>query len=429
MAPKRAPLTHFLCLPLTSGQAAVQWQASLQQFANDVAAYDVTDTCTSASASHGSSAASSTVNASVADSKVSNPAPTNTSNSIATAGSRADVRRERVPAEAVRPLGTLHLTVGVMSLERPERVEGAVGLLRGLDLGLMLGVRKGNGKGEAAEGDNGADRSMGSDSVDPPTPTISTSDATGKPDEETQTKDANPNADRASQTSAVVMPTDVSPPPMSIGQRTSASLSLSFTGLKSMHQPKSTSFLYTAPTDDTGRLYPLCQSLKDRFTGEGFMTEENRELKLHATVLNTIYARKVYPSSKLVQGQDGRLKVKKAEDAGAEGRNAEGGLKGEQHDGEDTDGGSQGDEAQADNTPAQKHNPPKEKARKKGKRKKQVLKFDARDLISRYGEFEWARNMRIEKVAICEMGAKKIMDEKGEVVGEEYTEVASVALP
>ncbi|KAL8802752.1 MAG: hypothetical protein Q9182_003587 [Xanthomendoza sp. 2 TL-2023] len=430
MAPKRAPLTHFLCLPLTSGQAAAQWQASLQYFATDVAGYDAADAGASASASHASSAATNTVNPSVAESNTSNPAPTHTSTSIGSAGLGGDVRRDRVPAKAVRPLGTLHLTVGVMSLEKPERVEGAVGLLRGLDLGVMLGVRKGDGKGEGPEGIHGAGKSMGTDSMDPPTPTVSTNDDTGKPDEKTQAKNANPNADRATQTSEAAMPTKVSPPPMCIGQRTSPSLSLSFTGLKSMHQPKSTSFLYTAPTDDTGRLYPFCQSLKDRFTREGLMTEENRELKLHATVLNTIYAGKVYPSSKLVQGQESRFEVTKTKDSGAEGRNVEGGLKGEQYDGDNIDGGSRGDEAQADNTPAPKHHPQIEKAKKKFKRKKQqVLKFDARDLISRYGEFEWARDVRIEKVAICEMGAKKIMDEKGEVVGEEYTEVASVALP
>ncbi|KAL8690100.1 MAG: hypothetical protein Q9224_004486 [Gallowayella concinna] len=263
--------------------------------------------------------------------------------------------------------------------------------------------------------------------MDSSAPTISNGDAAGKPDGKTQADNATPNTD----TAKVIMPTEVSPPSSAIGQSASPSLTLSFTGLKSMHHPKSTSFLYTAPADDTDRLYHFCQSLKDRFTREGFMTEEKRELKLHATVLNTIYAGKVYPRSKLVQGQDGRFGVEKAEEVGAEGREDEAGLTDEQHDGENADGGSQGDEAQVDenNTPAPKQNPQHQKAGKKGKRKKQVLKFDARDLISRYREFEWARDVKIEKVAICEMGAKKMMDEKGEVVGEEYTEIASVALP
>ena len=55
-------------------------------------------------------------------------------------------------------------------------------------------------------------------------------------------------------------------------------------------------------------------------------------------------------------------------------------------------------------------------------------KFDARELVERYREFEWARDVRMEKVSICEMGAKKVLE--GEVVVDQvYTEVASVPLP
>lgn len=55
-------------------------------------------------------------------------------------------------------------------------------------------------------------------------------------------------------------------------------------------------------------------------------------------------------------------------------------------------------------------------------------KFDARELVERYKEFEWAREVRMEKVSICEMGAKQILE--GEVVVDQvYTEVASVPLP
>ncbi len=55
-------------------------------------------------------------------------------------------------------------------------------------------------------------------------------------------------------------------------------------------------------------------------------------------------------------------------------------------------------------------------------------KIDASALIGRYKDYEWAKDVRIERVAICEMGAKKITE--GEVVVDQvYTEVASVQLP
>ncbi len=45
---------------------------------------------------------------------------------------------------------------------------------------------------------------------------------------------------------------------------------------------------------------------------------------------------------------------------------------------------------------------------------------------------EWARDVRIEKVAICEMGAVDVRSGEGEgggVVDQVYREIASVGLP
>jgi activating signal cointegrator complex subunit 1 len=47
--------------------------------------------------------------------------------------------------------------------------------------------------------------------------------------------------------------------------------------------------------------------------------------------------------------------------------------------------------------------------------------------LERYQDFVWARDVVLDRIAICEMGAKKVV-ENGEVVGEQYTEVASVSL-
>ncbi|KAL8783469.1 MAG: hypothetical protein Q9213_004606 [Squamulea squamosa] len=327
MPPKKPPLTHFLCLPLTGGQAAPQWQASLQYFTNDITGIDPPG-------------------------------------SLSVSTSTDNVRGNGIPVKAIRPLGTLHLTIGVMSLKEPERVEGATKLLRDLDVGSMLAALK--------------------------------LEATAQPDQST------------------------SPPP----------LTLSFTGLKSMHSPKSTSFLYTAPTDTTGRLHPFCQSLKDQFTAAGFMTEERGVLKLHATILNTIYASKIYPSKTLVQGKDGGFGIAKVDEA--ETGNACDGheLGDEQHDEGQANGEVSFHEEStaepASTEPASQFSQPKRE--KKGKRRKQAVKFDARGLIKRYEDFDWARDVKVEKVAICEMGAKKITNDNGEMVGEEYTEIASVPL-
>lgn len=57
-------------------------------------------------------------------------------------------------------------------------------------------------------------------------------------------------------------------------------------------------------------------------------------------------------------------------------------------------------------------------------------RFDATDLIARYQDVEWATDVRIEKVAICEMGAKDVVgEEEGKVVDQVYREIASVELP
>lgn len=156
------------------------------------------------------------------------------------------------------------------------------------------------------------------------------------------------------------------------------------------------------------------------------MMEETRELRLHATIVNTIYAEKVHASRKLTQDKDGRFGVAEAARTGPEEKDAEAESGKETENEVHVDGGSQEDEAKIEPITEP---PSGRRPREKGKRKKQPLKLDAQDLIDRYSEFEWARDVKIEKVAICEMGAKKITDEKGEVVGEEYTEVASVPFP
>lgn len=127
-----------------------------------------------------------------------------------------------------------------------------------------------------------------------------------------------------------------------------------------MHAPEKTSIVYIEPYDPTGRLYPLCLALQDVFRRSELLVPDDRELKLHATLVNTIYTK---------------------------GRKSQG----------------HGPNANA------------------------PLKIDARALLEKYSDFVWAKDVVLDRIAICEMGAKKRI-ENGEVVGEEYTEVASVPL-
>lgn len=153
-----------------------------------------------------------------------------------------------------------------------------------------------------------------------------------------------------------------------------------------------------------------------------YFGEDKRPLKLHATVLNTIYAGKVYPRGSKVNYMKA---IKGAEPVSAETISQdEKASNEERHEEENPD--HEPKEHEALETQA---NPPDQIGKKRNRKKRDVNQFDARELLARYADFKWARDVRIEKLAICEMGAKKTIDEEGRVVGEEYTEIAFVAMP
>lgn len=52
------------------------------------------------------------------------------------------------------------------------------------------------------------------------------------------------------------------------------------------------------------------------------------------------------------------------------------------------------------------------------------MTIDARELMQRYEDFEWARGVHLERLAICRMGAREVGD--GD---EEYVVEAEVPLP
>lgn len=158
-----------------------------------------------------------------------------------------------------------------------------------------------------------------------------------------------------------------------------APLVLSLGGLHAMGSPAATAVLYAAPTDATGRLGGFCAALRDAVAEAGFLVSEGRPLLLHATVVNMVYAR-------------GR--------AGEQGKVDGGAGKG---DGEGGRGGG------------------------RGKRGRLTGKIDATQLLREWEGWVWAEGVRVERVAVCEMGARVVAGREGE--GVVYVEVGGVEMP
>jgi activating signal cointegrator complex subunit 1 len=272
-----------------------------------------------------------------------------------------------VPLKAVRPVGTLHLTLGVMSLDA-DALQNATQYLQDFhlqnllrDISARIVAEKAAEQGTVAENLNAA---------------------------------AFPNMQ---------------------------ALSIDLNGLQPMQKPSQTSILFAEPRDGEDRLYTFSSELREQFAKAGFLVEDKRALKLHATIVNTVYARP--------KGRQGRQKGASGREKGLEQkrRAAEAPEPLELHDDGASTGGSTHDlevqpAAPTDGSPAEMsildgtdgHGP-----KAKGWRN-----FDARDLMERYREVVWAKDVRIDRVQICKMGANKIMSADGEVIGEEYEVVA-----
>lgn len=198
-----------------------------------------------------------------------------------------------------------------------------------------------------------------------------------------------------------------------------------------MHNPKSTSILYAAPSDSTNRLLPLGQKLRSIFEENKYMIKDTRPLKLHATVVNTIYARARGRHYSGRQRKPQTLRVAEAADSinststtvtsAAQPVALENLTKDENFVG-----------ATVNEWEREEHDEesePEDCSNSRGRNGRAPIRFDATTLLEQFKDFVWAVDFRVEKVAICKMGAKKVFGERGEVVGEEYEEVAYVELP
>ncbi|KAF1944266.1 hypothetical protein EJ02DRAFT_104961 [Clathrospora elynae] len=316
--PKKPPLTHFLCLPLVTDASRPQIQSGLEKLKQDLG------------------------------------------------------KDGLVPTKAVRPVGTLHLTLGVMSLDDTQMGD-AKQYLQALDLqSLLRDISLQNLAEEAAEAG-----------------TISENlNAAGMPD------------------------TDA--------------LTINLESLVPMQAPQKTSILYAEPKDTSQRLMPFAQALREQFTAKRFLVEDTRPLKLHATVINTIYAKS--------KGGRGRTKSNKLKD----------GLKhieqkmSPHHHGDsqahDTDDGVPIAGSVEDDTTAPPDPSTAESRANAGRSEghgpdaESWMRFDARSLIEKYKGYVWAQDVRVDRVYMCKMGAQKMWSGsrkgEGEVVDEQYEVVA-----
>ncbi|KAK6431790.1 hypothetical protein LTR95_012040 [Oleoguttula sp. CCFEE 5521] len=281
--PAKRPLTHFLCLPLTSTSSQAALESNIEIFRRDVC-YE------------------------------------------------HDGLPGLVHPKAVRPVGTLHLTLGVMSLKRDD-LERATFLLQTLDLEGILRESFVTSNGELT------------DPTQPPT----------KQDK---------------------------PLP----------LTATLKGLESMHDPKNTSILYVAPQDSLHRLMNFCLEVQKAFREAGSLLPDDRPLKLHATIVNTIYAKR-----SVARGQVSSEPKTQVDASGV--------VRPIRPVANSGEGSGHGPNANA------------------------PLKINALEILDRFKHFVWASDLVLEKIAICEMGAKSIKDAVGLIVDEQYTIIASAALP
>ena len=137
-------------------------------------------------------------------------------------------------------------------------------------------------------------------------------------------------------------------------------LEITLRGLASMQLADRAAVLYAPPVDELGVLQGFCERVRQVFTEAELMVDEGRPLLLHATVVNTVYVRDN-------RGRGGR--------GGSRGRGGRGGRGG-------------------------------------GKRERLV--FDATEMLERYENQVWMAGVPLETMAICRMGAKKVVGVDGE---------------
>ncbi|CAF9908386.1 MAG: hypothetical protein GOMPHAMPRED_006148 [Gomphillus americanus] len=236
--------THFLCLPLVTPASLPQFTASLALFARDKAIQQ--------NSSPGKW-----------NKQKSPPREKKRSNFDADGSDEheqpVNAKEGYVPIKAVRPVGPLHLTLGVMHLDSKDKVDAASEFLKAIDMDILLN-----------EVTQSFDRAL----------------QHSKP-----LSQSHPMAIGSAPAETEVI-SSASPKSYSQSRQEQTQLVVQLKGLHTMQQPSKTRVLFAEPIDASERLSSFCQLLRNKFINEGFMIDEERDLKLHATIVNTIYASK-----------------------------------------------------------------------------------------------------------------------------------------
>lgn len=350
---KKPALTHFLCIPLVNSISKPQLEASVSKFKEDVCRPALDESVEDKALADENDDTSIAATESLSKDAT---ASGDKSGEEIDEMSAAALQGPLIPEKAVRPIGSLHLTLGVMSLDEEKLVQ-AQDLLQSLDLNKLLH--------EASR------------------PTTKLDDVT-------------------------VPATEVAASDLARQSFKTDPITISLESLEPMQSPRKTSILYVKPQDPTNRLAPLSQALRTAFTEAGLLVPDTRPLRLHATIVNTIY----------VKGRKRKGKSKKEGEKTANASPEH--IKDDKRIQETTQSSSDtqppsstSSQPLTANTPSSGHGPSATSS----------LYLDATNLLPRYTTHVWASDIPIARIAICEMGVKKHVSTDGNVE-EAYKEVA-----
>lgn len=308
-APRPSP-THFLALPINTPSARAQLEDTFGKFRDAVVIKDLGATASRDAAQPPTTRGAST-DATTDEAVMRAVGADNAATSPIKSPNHANEQTRVVPPGAVRPVGTIHFTLGVMHLPTPSDVERAVAFLQNLDVAPLT--------------------------------------STSRPQQQP--------------------------------------LAIDLVGLKPLPSASRATVLFIEPAAGASRerLQRLVQGVKDAFVKAkpiSLMMEERKgreEVLLHATIVNTIYARQ------------GARKGKGRERLTMDVRGLVGGE------------GQEGEER---------------------------VERDWRNSV-------WAKGVEVGRLCICEMGAERVRaprtgmstGEERVVVDERYREVAGVNIP
>lgn len=341
-------------------------------------------------------------------------------------------------SRAVRPATTLHLTLCVLDLRDPLRLASAVEILRDLDLGALWRGAVDREEVVAASASTSTSTSLQTQTL---TRTQTRNQTGTKTTTHAQTR-------TETKTSINIDAPKSQPRPQSIkGPR------ITLRGLASTSNPEHTSVLYAPPDDPTHALQRFCESIRARFASligppiplsdgggtnaAGSSTTNNTNnnngrdagvvgeitgrirsleldgvvaatttamatgtptppqsntstskknkplpsLLLHATVLNTVYLPKDRPSTSWSGNTINNTTTANSESNNSNNR---GGGRGR--------GGARGSGGRGGH----------------GRRNAQRVKLDARQLMEQFADALWMEDVRIDKLTLCRMGARRV---------------------